>query len=88
MAGVTINRLIKNHFRFNPCSPQIINDALQSWVNTKTNEHLALLERIEYSLDNGNHEAYRVAFNQLRDSICTHEETQRKLFEQITERLI
>ena len=56
-------------------------DRLQHWTFEKQNYFLSRLDWIEKSLDNGNHEAYRIAFNQLKTALQQHKQTLDKVHE-------
>lgn len=49
--------------------------ALQEWTVERRNFFLSKMDWIEKSLDQGNHEAYRIAFNQLKLAITQQKET-------------
>ncbi|WP_336939343.1 hypothetical protein [Acinetobacter modestus] len=48
---------------------------LQQWTDERRNFFLSKMDWIEKSLDQGNHEAYRIAFNQLKLAINQQKET-------------
>lgn len=49
--------------------------ALQNWTTEKRDFYLSKLELMEKSIDNGNHEAYRIAFNQLKEALKAQKDT-------------
>lgn len=49
--------------------------ALQDWTAEKRDFYLLKLDWMEKSLDKGNHEAYRIAFNQLKEALKNQKDT-------------
>lgn len=49
--------------------------ALQNWTAEKRDFYLSKLDLMEKSLDKGNHEAYRIAFNQLKEALKAQKDT-------------
>lgn len=51
----------------------------QKWTEERRDFFLSKLDWMEKSIDKGNHEAYRIAFNQLKDAIKNQKHTLDKL---------
>lgn len=64
-------------------NPEFALKVMQDWTTERQNYFLSRLDWIEKSLDQGNHEAYRIAFNQLQDSIKNQKATLDKLHDKI-----
>lgn len=50
-------------------------EKLQEWTADRRDYFLSRLDWMEKSIDNGNHEAYRIAFNQLKLAIENQKNT-------------
>lgn len=54
---------------------------LENWTNERKDFLLSKLDWMESSLDKGNHEAYRIGYNQLKKAIENQEKTLNQIHE-------
>ena len=57
--------------------------ALEKWTTEKRDFYLSKLAWLEKSLDEGNHENYRIAFNQLKQALTDQKQTLDKLHDML-----
>ena len=60
-------------------NPDVAKENMQDWTEERKEFFLSKLDWMQSSLDKGNHEAYRIAFNQLKDAIENQKNTLDKL---------
>lgn len=61
--------------------PDATAKALEQWTAERRDFLLSKLDWIQSSIDQGNHEAYRIAYNQLADAIKNQKNTLDKVHE-------
>ncbi|AWV87037.1 hypothetical protein ABLB95_15410 (plasmid) [Acinetobacter radioresistens] len=56
---------------------------LEQWTAERRDFFLSKLDWMEKSIDSGNHEAYRIAFNQLKSAIISQKDTLDKVHDML-----
>lgn len=56
-------------------NPQATAESLKTWTTERRDFFLEKMDWMESSLDKNNHEAYRIAFNQLKAAVKNQKET-------------
>ncbi|MGK9154500.1 hypothetical protein E3H47_04960 [Acinetobacter radioresistens] len=56
---------------------------LEQWTAERRDFFLSKLDWMEKSIDSGNHEAYRIAFNQLKSAITSQKDTLDKVHDML-----